>query len=461
MTRFIRFHSLLMLALLVAASARSQTAGGVDILLAKARSLELRGRIDLAVQNWHKVLLVDPNQAEALAGLARSAKLNGQMDEERFYLDRLRGMNPGEPQIAAVEHLHVFTPEERNRLDEAGRLAMQHKPDDAMKVYREVLGDQPPPPGRWAEPFYETEAASTGGKERAISQLRELCATNPNQEEYRVWLATVLTYDPKRRLDGLRMFESIQDPGTVEHARVQWRLALLWEKEDPDALIPIEAYLRRFPDPELQSIAAAFRKKQQEDIASADNERGFKALRSKDMESAETSFTKVLRQSPNDANAITGLGYVRLDEKRFSEALALFEHARTLAPERADVRDGYEATRFWLAIERGAAAQRQNQPDAAIMAYKDALTLRPKDIGALLGMANVLVGEHRFGEAAPRFEQVLHDAPNNTDSMAGLGFAWLNERKFDDAEKLFAEARKLDPARKDVEEGYHNAKFWE
>src|SRR3974390_59965 len=99
MTRLIRFHLLLMLALLVAASGWSQSAGGVDILLAKARSLELRGRTDLAVQNWRKVLLVDPNQTEALAGLARSAKQNGQTDEERAYLDRLRRLYPRDPQI--------------------------------------------------------------------------------------------------------------------------------------------------------------------------------------------------------------------------------------------------------------------------------------------------------------------------------------------------------------------------
>jgi tetratricopeptide (TPR) repeat protein len=460
MTRFTRFHLLLILALLVGASAPSQTAGGVDILLAKARSLELRGRIDLAVQNWRKVLLVDPNQTEALAGLARSAKQNGQTDEERSYLDRLRRINASDPQIAAVERLLVFTPEERNRLDEAGRLAIQHKPDEAMKIYREVLGDQPPPPGRWIEPFYETEAASSGGREKAISELRQLCATNPNQEEYRAWLATVLTYDPKTRMEGLRLFESIKDPGTAEQTRVQWRQALLWEKENPDALVPIEAYLQHYSDPELQSIAAAFRAKQQEDMASADNERGFKALRSKDVESAEASFTKVLRQSPNDVNAITGLGYARLDQMRFTEALSLFDHAHALAPERQDVRDGYEAAKFWLAIERGAAAQQQNQYDAAIVAYKEALTLRPKDIGALLGMGNALVGERRFAEAAPRFQQVLNQAPNNIDAMAGLGFVWLREGKFDDAEKLFADARKLDPARKDVDEGYHNAKFW-
>lgn len=460
MTRFIRFHLLLVLALLLAGPALSQIAGGVDVLLAKARSLELRGRIDLAVQNWRKVLLVDPNQTEALAGLARIAKQNGHADEERSYLDRLRRINPRDPQIEAVERVRVFTPEERNRLDEAGRLAMEHKPDEAMKVYREVLGGQQPPPGKWAEPFYETEAASTGGKETAVSQLRQLCATNPNQEEYRVWLATVLTYDPRTRMDGLRMFESIKDPGTVEQARVQWRQALLWEKENPDTLAPIEAYLRHYSDPDLQSIAAAFHAKQQEDIASADSERGFKALRSKDMETAEASFTKVLRQSPNDTNAITGLGYVRLNQEKFSDALSLFDHARALAPQRQDVRDGYDAARFWLAIERGAAAQQQNQLDTAIMAYKEALTLRPKDNGALLGMANALVGERKFADAAPRFQQVLNQAPNNTDAMAGLGFVWLNEGKFDEAEQLFAEARKLDPARKDVEEGDHNAKFW-
>jgi tetratricopeptide (TPR) repeat protein len=460
MTPFIRFNLLLALALLVVGSAPSQRAGGVDILLAKARSLELRGRIDLAVQNWRKVLLVDPNQTDALAGLARSAKQNGQADEERSYLDRLRRIDPRDPTIEAVEKMRVFTPEERNRLDEAGRLSMKHEPDEAMDIYREVLGEQQPPPGKWAEPFYETEAASTGGKETAISQLRQLCATNPNQDEYRVWLATVLTYDPKTRMDGLRMFESIKDPGTVEQARVQWHQALLWEEKNPDALAPIETYLRHYSDPDLQLIAAGFHAKQLEDLASSDNDRAFKALRSNDLETAEASFTKVLRQSPNNANAITGMGYVRLNQEKFSEALSLFDDARARSPQRQDVRDGYEAARFWLAIERGTAAQQHNQLDTAIMAYKEALTLRPKDNGALLGMANALVGERKFAEAAPRFQQVLNQAPNNTDAMAGLGFVWLNEGKFDEAEKLFAEARKLDPARKDVEEGYHNAEFW-
>jgi cellulose synthase operon protein C len=460
MIRSIRFQFLLMLALATAAPAPSQTQGGVDILLAKARSLELRGRPDLAAQNWHKVLLVNPNQTEALAGLARAAKENGQAQEERSYLDRLRKVNPRDPQIAGVEKLHVFTPDERNRLDEAGRLAMQHKPDQAMKIYRAVLGDQQPPPGKWAQPFYETEAASTGGKGKAIAQLRQLCAQNPNIEAYRLWLASLLTYDPKTRLEGMQMLESIKDPGSSEQARAPWRQAILWEKQNPEVLSSLEAYLQRYQDADLQPIDAALRAKRQENVADADKAIAFKALRNKDVETAAARFSDVLRQSPNDVNAIVGLGFARLDEKRFSEALSLFERARTLAPQKQDAREGYDSAKFSLAMEHGAAAQKQNQPAAAVAAYQEALTLRPLDNGALLGIANALVGEKKFSEAEAKFQQVLNQSPNNADATAGLGFVRLNEGRFDDATRLLANAHKLDPSRKDVDKGYDNAKFW-
>ncbi|HEV2322898.1 MAG TPA: cellulose synthase subunit BcsC-related outer membrane protein [Terracidiphilus sp.] len=459
--RYFHHHlSILLVLFLGAASALPQSQGGVDILLSNARSLEARGRIDLAAQNWHKVLLVNPNQAEALAGLARSAKENGRGDEERSYLDRLRKLNPHDPQIAAVEKLRVFTPEERSRLDEAGRLAMQHKPDQAMAIYREVLGEQQPPLGKWAQPFYETEAASSGGREKAISQLRQLCAENPRQEVYRLWLASLLTWDPKTRLEGFRLLESIHDPAFAEQARAPWRQALLWEKNNPEALDPLQAYLQRYHDPDLQPMADALAAKQQQHLADAEKAQGFNALRGQHLEVAAARFSEVLRQSPNDANATIGLGYVRLDQKRFSEALSLFDRARTLAPDRQDARDGYDSAKFWMTIDRAAAYLESKQSVAAALGYQDALTLRPSDIGALLGLANAFVQERQFAQAEARFQQVLTLAPNNGDAMAGLGFVRLNEGKFDDAQRLFAEARRLNPARADIGQGYRKAEFW-
>src|SRR5438132_11242412 len=117
MTRFIRTIATLA-TVFVGVWLAAQTQG-VDILLSKARSLEARGRMDLAAQNWKQILLVSPNQTEAIAGLARYAKQNGDTEEERSYLDRLRKINPKDPEIAAIEKMHVLTPQERGRLDEA------------------------------------------------------------------------------------------------------------------------------------------------------------------------------------------------------------------------------------------------------------------------------------------------------------------------------------------------------
>src|SRR5215467_2215984 len=194
-----------------------QSQDGVNILLGKARSLEARGRIDLAAQNWQQVLLVNPSQPEALAGLARYAKENGKTDDERGYLDRLRKINPKDPAIATIERMHVLTAQERDRLDQAGRLTLQHQPDAAMKIYHEVFGEDPPP-GKWAGPFYEAEAASTDGREKAVAQLRRLCASQPDNEISRLWLALELTYDPKTRMEGLRLMESVRDPGSAQQA---------------------------------------------------------------------------------------------------------------------------------------------------------------------------------------------------------------------------------------------------
>jgi len=459
MTRIIRRSLFFLLTFVAAACLLAQAQGGVDILLSKARSLEARGRMDLAAQNWKQILLVSPNQTEAIAGLARYAKQNGDTEEERSYLDRLRKINPKDPEIAAIEKMHVLTPQERGRLDEAGRLAMQHKPDEAMRIYNQIFGNEPPS-GKWAEPYYETEAASTGGRQKAIAQLRRLCARDRNNEVYRLWLARVLVYDPKTRMEGFQLLESLHDPGAVEQARTEWRQALVWEKENPAVLASLDAYLQRYPDQELQNIQKSLREKQEHAEEEASKEHGFQALRNKDMGMAEAKFADVLRRSPNDANAIAGMAFVRLNQKRFDEAVTLFDRARTLAPKRADLREGYETAKFWSLMQQGSTALRQNQSETAIAAYQEALTLHPEDTQAKLGIAQAKVQEKKLPDAEAQFQQVLGQSPNNTDAIAGLAFIRLDEKKFDDAVSLFDKARRLVPNRTDVEQGYRNAKFW-
>src|SRR5438552_846803 len=419
MTRIIRRSLFFLLTFVAAACLLAQAQGGVDILLSKARSLEARGRMDLAAQNWKQILLVSPNQTEAIAGLARYAKQNGDTEEERSYLDRLRKINPKDPEIVAIEKMHVLTPQERGRLDEAGRLAMQHKPDEAMRIYNQIFGNEPPS-GKWAEPYYETEAASTGGRQKAIAQLRRLCARDRNNEVYRLWLARVLVYDPKTRMEGFQLLESLHDPGAVEQARTEWRQALVWEKENPAVLASLDAYLQRYPDQELQNIQKSLREKQEHAEEEASKEHGFQALRNKDMGMAEAKFADVLRRSPNDANAIAGMAFVRLNQKRFDEAVTLFDRARTLAPKRADLREGYETAKFWSLMQQGATALDQNRTDAAIADYQQALTLKPGAADALHGLAGATERKQNYSEAAQAYTQLTVANPADAQSWLGL-----------------------------------------
>jgi cellulose synthase operon protein C len=443
MTTLIRLTLSAALLLATCSALPAQTREGVDILLSKARSLEARGRMDLAAQNWNQVLLVNPNQTEALEGLARHAKQNGDAEALRRYLERLRKIDRDNPAIDAIEKARVLTPQDLRLLDDAGRLAAQQKSGDAMAIYRRVFGDTPPP-GKWAEAFYETEA-STGGRDQAIAQLRERSSRDPANEVYRLWLARLLTYDPATRQEGLGLLESIRDSGAVDQARAAWRQALLWEKANPEVQSSLEAYTRRYPDRELQN--------------SLNEQHGFRALRERDLATAQARFEDVLRQTPNDPNALVGLGFVRMGLKKFDQALVSFNRARELAPERADAKEGYDTARFWLAMQRAAGLQ-ASQPDAAIAAYEEAAALRPGNEQPLLAIAQLMQRRGNIAEAQARFAQVVKASPNNVDALVGLGFVRLNQKAFDAAGSLFARAQTLDPKRPEIEEGARAARFW-
>ena len=84
-------------------SSSASTTSMTQSLLDKAHSFEVRNRMDLAAQTWQQVLLADPKNVDALAGLARAAKLAGNTALAETYLDRLRAINPRDPNIARVQ----------------------------------------------------------------------------------------------------------------------------------------------------------------------------------------------------------------------------------------------------------------------------------------------------------------------------------------------------------------------
>jgi tetratricopeptide (TPR) repeat protein len=394
---------------------------GVDLLLEKARSLEGRGRTDLAAQTWQQVLLADPNQAEALAGLARWAKQSGQQEEARTYLDRLKRAHPGDPAIARIEAMKVLTAQQRTRLDEAGRLARAGRSDDAFRIYREIFG-QDPPLGDWTVAYYETEAASANGREPALASMRQLVQRYPSNDQYKLALGRLLTYDPKTRMQGIQLLANLHGASS-EAARQAWRQALNWEATNPAYQASIREYLKRYPDRDLvaqeQKAAAPTPAKPAEPVGDPDEDRGYKALNAGNIEEAQARFESVLKRHPNSVQALAGLGFVDMKKEDFEAALHNFEEAIKFQPQDKAIQQALESAHFWTEMKHGNLALQEDRSDDAINAYQQALALRPTNAEATIGLAGSMMKKGDVQSALPLFKKVAEADPQNAPAWRG------------------------------------------
>jgi tetratricopeptide (TPR) repeat protein len=227
-----------------AASLHAQTTeSATRSLLDKAHALEVRGRMDMAAQTWQQVLLADPNNVDALAGLARSAKLSGNAALADYYLDRLRAINPSDPNLARIKTMGSQA-SQTAQLQQAGKYAQTGQYAQAMKIYRQIFGNAPPE-GEWALAYYETESATEEGRPHAIAGLQALVKKYPADSSYQIALGRILTYNPKTRAEGRQYLERHpNDPQAIQALRQ----SLLWDSSNPASAADIRAYLTKHAD---------------------------------------------------------------------------------------------------------------------------------------------------------------------------------------------------------------------
>jgi tetratricopeptide (TPR) repeat protein len=106
---------------------------------------------------------------------------------------------------------------------------------------------------------------------------------------------------------------------------------------------------------------------------------------------AQARFEQVLKASPNNVDALVGLGFVRLNQKAFDAAANAFARAQTLDPKRPEIEEGARTARFWGVIQQAAEAFERNRPDEAIAHYKDAATIDPNNPRGWLGLMRIAI----------------------------------------------------------------------
>jgi tetratricopeptide (TPR) repeat protein len=398
------------------------------VLIDKAHALESRGRPDMAVQLWQQILLSDPNNTEALAGLARDFKLTGS-DQAEGALDRLRKANPNDPNIAKIQALSS-NKAANAELGNAGALARQGRVDDAMKIYRELYGDHPPD-GDIALAYYQTLYGTTNGKAEAVSGMRALTERNPGDPRFAVELGIMLTYEQKSRAEGIRLLK--EHPRDV-NAQTALRQALIWDSANPSSAAELKQYLKDHPqDTELTARLKDDEGKlaqMNSGIARTPAEKAaFAALNAHKLDEAEKDFTDILEQDPHNGRAAAGMGFLRMQQNNFGGAISFLAQAETNGYKERSVQDGLATSRFWYGMGEASQAFDQNQFDVAADKYRQALAMRPHSPEALNGLAGLYTKQQQYPAAAAIYEQLVKIQPGAVAPWRGLFLAYARDNQ--------------------------------
>ncbi len=402
----------------------------VQILLDGAHLLEVRGRMDLAAQKWSQVLLTDPNNTEALGGLARAAKASGNDKQAQGYIERLRAISPNDPGIERAEETRTQK-DQNSQLQQAGKLAQQGQYGQAMNVYRQVYGNDPPP-GDMALAYYETESATEEGRPHAIAGLRALAVKFPGDSRYQVALGRILTYSPKTRQEGRHLLEQHpNDPQAVEALRQ----SLLWDAQNPATAGDIRAYLTNHPDETLSTVlkneprtvgrarpmtAAERAAAEVNATRSAEDRDAYRALNEKRLGDAEEKFKAILAQHPDDSNALAGMGYIRMQQANFGGAISFLVQAKQDGSKDPGLDTSLATSRFWYTMGEGAIALNQGDLPSSEKEYRAALQMRPQSIEALEGLGGTLLKAQQPEAAVPVFTQYVKLKPSAAHAWRGL-----------------------------------------
>lgn len=406
----------------------------IQQLVSQGNYWQDQGREDLAADTWRKLLATDPNQPDALLGLGIIDLNQGRRAEAQKRLQQLQARHPRAAQTTRLRTA-LGGGGGNTALQTARRAAAAGRYAEAVRAYDQAFEGQGPSDDVALE-YYQVLAGTQEGWTRARDGLRALVARTDTPSA-RLALAQVLTYREPTRREGIAQLAALsQRQETAGPARSAWRQALLWLNAGTADAALFQSYLAAQPNDREVAAKQAQLREQAAAPAADPNQRllgeGFRALDNNQLAQAEARFAQVLRARPRDAEALGGLGSVRLRQERFEEANELLKQA---VARDGKWRQAANAARYWTtlkqvagqsgsaAVERlreavallpkepaghVALAQRleSSDPAAAERGYRTALGLDAGNAGALQGLVGLLGRQGRAEEAAVLFEQM-------------------------------------------------------
>jgi len=159
-----------------------------------------------------------------------------------------------------------------------------------------------------------------------------------------------------------------------------------------------------------------------------------------DPAAARTALEKTLAQRPDDADTLNKLGQVMVSLGQIDEAMARFERAATIAPDKW-------AYQFNLAH----AASQLLLWDHAVAAYRRAKALQPGDHATQFDLALALHKKGDEAAAVPEFEKAIALAPSDPKGHLALAITLERAGRMPDAMRSYRRFLELEPGSPDAE----------
>lgn len=416
----------------------------VELLLAQGRHWQTQRNPALAGTAWRKLLALQPENVEALYGLARVEIDLGRRAAAQPYVERLRRQAAGEPFIARLEQ-DIALAEKSQDLQRARQLAKDGKPDESVAAYRAALGDRAPT-GAVGLEYYQTLGSTLDGWEDARVGLERLASQAPADDRVALALGQHLTYSDGTRRDGIvKLTVLAEQAGVVgREADQSWRKALGWLTQVPSSIPFYRTYLKRHPEDQALSSALAEIEKGvldgafqqiEPDPVIEHIEHGVQQLQAGKVQAAEASFAAALAGRPGEPRALGGMGLVRLRQQRYEEATQLLSQAtRTARPgQGAQWAAALRNARYWTLVREAEAARNAADLPRAVGLLGQAREIDPKEPygDILLALVQTAQGDH--AQAAVAYERVLTLRPNDLVIVRNLAQALEQAGRFDAA----------------------------
>ncbi len=394
------------------------------LLFDQAQMWRERDRPDLAAQALQKIIASQPENTQAHFQLGLLYLQNQELDKVRLTIAKLRQLDPADSRADELERAVRFGPPDKGLLAEARRLASGNALDQAVALYRRAFHGGPPP-FEVALEFYETLAGTGAGWDEARLALKELADRNNEVRRIRFVYARTLTYSEQTRREGIGILASLcSDPALAQASLEAMRQAMLWMEILSGDRAFYESYLKRFPADTLvrEKLAQSNRPIRQDPLALAIAE-AYRLTDAGAQDQAAQRFEAIIQQNPSNADAIAGLGLVRLRQERFTESREQFLKAVALAPDRnADWAPSLESANFWASFRDAVAARDRNDNADA---EKIARPLLERGASQDRLVVQLLMGDlmRRLGrqkEAEGFFRDALARDPANREALSGL-----------------------------------------